>query len=348
MDTLTNGEKFKDLKFPKFYTKIVYLANSIIDWDTSESLVFRLYNDNNIHSSSTFRLNYWFEITQDRFQYLFYQCDKIIVPNNEFKKLFPEDLHKIIHCYNEEILLPKNIRQYFISDKIIHIEDQFKNYLEIKQLNYKNNEPCYFFGLYDEIDYNRLVNHCGKKYLIFGGSDLDMNMYHTKVLIPKLKDYLKNNNVKIYFISDNLYKRGRNLGLNGHLIKLDLLNNKWDSKREDISNIRKRKNIYCYSGYGNVGKLYNYDLLKKVEGRLPEYNFIYSHTLKLPFDEMLKVYNKCFMGVRLTKKDGNANTVIEMGKLGIPVIFNGNNYNAINYINGDVDDIVNKILSMSS
>jgi len=354
METLPNGEKYQEIQFPKSYTKIVYLANSTINWDTSKNIVFRLFNDSSIHNSSTYRINNWMELSEEKFQYLFYQCDKIIVPNKDFKKLFSEDLHNIIHCYNEISILSKKIRQYFISKQIIHIDKQFRNFLEIKEKEYKEKEPCYFFGLYNEIDFERLIVHKGDKHLIFGGSDLDKTMYHTKVLIPKLINFMKKNKVKIYFISDNLHNRGTELGLEGYRINLDLVGEKWDLLSVNLNsrkNRKNKKNIYCYTGYGKIGKLYNYDLLKKIEGKLPELNFIYSHNLNLPFDKMLNFYNSCCMGIRLTKKDGNANTVIEMGKLGIPVIFNGNNFNAINYMYDDIDDIVIKIkknLNMSS
>jgi len=163
MDNLPNGylpsgEKLKEIEFPRLYTKIVYLADSQISWDTSKNIVFRLFSDKNFSNSITYRLNYWMELTQEKYQYLFYQCDKIVVPNKEFKKLFPNDLQNIISSYNDEVLLPIKTKQYFISEKIKHIEEQFKSYLKINDNDYKylKNEHCYFFGLYNETDFNRL------------------------------------------------------------------------------------------------------------------------------------------------------------------------------------------------
>jgi hypothetical protein len=63
---------------------------------------------------------------------------------------------------------------------------------------------------------------------------------------------------------------------------------------------------------------------------------------------MFEIYKKCFVGVRLTNKDGNANTVLEMGRLGIPVIFNGNESNSISYEKNNIIDIKNRILSIKN
>ncbi|ADO67308.1 hypothetical protein crov275 [Cafeteria roenbergensis virus] len=345
MEKLPNGTVYNEAKFPYMYSKIIYLANSTINWDTGNSIIFRLFSDKSLNNSVTCRINYWMELLQDKYQYLFYQCTKILIPNSEFTKLFPDDLQDIISCYNDIPTLSKKIKQYKISDKIKHVNEQFKTYLNIENNNYNCEAPCYFFGLYNEVDLSNLISHKGDKHLIFGGSDLDITMYHTKVLIPKLKNLLVNTNIQLYFISDNLYKRGTKMGLTGNLIKLDMIGDKWDILRDDLIKIKQRNTIYCYTGYKKIGKLYNYNLLKRLENRLPQFKFIYSHTCDLNYIKMHNIYNECFMGIRLTKKDGNANTVIEMGKLGLPVIFNGDNYNAINYQYDNIDDIIIKILS---
>ena len=119
---LLNGKLYQESEFPKSYTKIVYLANSDINWDTNNNIIFRLFNDENKDKSNIYRINYWMELMEEKYQYLFYQCEKILIPNNEFKKLFPKDLDNIIHCYKEDIYLPKNINQYIISNKIKHVE----------------------------------------------------------------------------------------------------------------------------------------------------------------------------------------------------------------------------------
>jgi hypothetical protein len=56
---------------------------------------------------------------------------------------------------------------------------------------------------------------------------------------------------------------------------------------------------------------------------------------------MPDVYANCFIGLRLTSGDGNANTVQEFNSMGIPIIFNGDG--GIPWINSeDIIENINK------
>lgn len=348
MNELKNGKLYKDSLYPSNYSEIVYLADSTISWNTNGDLIFRLLNDNTlICSNNTIRLNYWFELKQEKYQFIFYSCLKIMIPNKKYIILFEKDLHNKLICYDEIINLPKLIKQYKISDTIKHVEDVFRLYLEIEVNNYDINKACYFFGVYNLEDLNNILNHKGDINIIFGGSDLDLEMNHCRKLIPRLREFIKHNkNVRIYFISKNLQERGKSLELFGTLVRLDLIGDKWDRFKCNINDVINRNYIYCYTGCKRLGKLYNYDLILEIERELSEYKFIYSHKLDLEHEKMIDIYNKCFVGLRLTKKDGNANTVIEMGKLGIPIIFNGDEINSINYDFDNKNDIIKKIRSI--
>lgn len=350
MNELKIGKLLEENIFPRNYSDIVYLAIDIIPWNTNGDLIFRLLNDNTlISSNNTYRLNYWYELNEERYQYIFYSSLKIMIPNETFKCLFDNDLQEKLVCYQEINYLPKNIKQYKISKTIKHVENIFRNYLEIneKSENINENDDCYFFGVYNLEDLENIKSHLGFKHIIFGGSDLDNNMNHCNKIIPLLKELiLKDRNIKLYFISKNLNERGVELGLRGVLVRLDLIENKWDNLKDSFDIVKKRNSIYCYTGCKRLGKLYNYDLLKEIESELLEYKFIYSHELNEVPDNMYKIYNKCFVGIRLTKKDGNANTVIEMGKLNIPIIFNGDEINSIPYVYDNKEDIINKIKSI--
>ena len=66
---------------------------------------------------------------------------------------------------------------------------------------------------------------------------------------------------------------------------------------------------------------------------------------------MPDIYNKCFIGLRLTINDGNANTVQEMEKMGLMVVHNGNHLNSLKWKNEDdiiyhiTIEFINKYLS---
>jgi hypothetical protein len=122
--------------------------------------------------------------------------------------------------------------------------------------------------------------------------------------------------------------------------------------------------IYVYTGYNSV---YNNIMLDNIYKSLPNENFlIYIHpnnyknknknknnnTLlnKFSFSKIIKtttnineVYKQCYIGLRLTDHDGNANTVQELGLHGIKCVYNGdkNMPNAISW--KTKTDIINAI-----
>jgi hypothetical protein len=332
-------EKKNLLNQIKIMPKIYLIEKSLPMWDISKDLKIKLLDDNLLVSGNVIKINYWYQLKMQEFGYLFYQAEKIIVPTRDFLSLFSEDLwDKIIFYQNEPNLLPEVASQIYLSDNIKHVDKQIKKKFNL--IEYHNLfEPAIFFGVYNSFDLEQIRNHQGKKYVMFGGSDLDKDMFHTKILIPILK---KENIDKYFIISENLYQRALELNFDDkklEIIKLDLTEN-WN-KIEKFG-----KKIYIYDGCGKNGKLYHREIADKIIELLKNrgYNFevIYSSSLNLSYDRMLEIYQQCFIGIRLTKKDGNANTVLELGKLGIPVIFNGEGVNAIHYF--DEDDIVNKIL----
>ena len=142
--------------------------------------------------------------------------------------------------------------------------------------------------------------------------------------------------------------------MNGHfaisrdLKRLDLLGFKSKYINFNLTN----KNIPASKDFGNKIYIYNgpkpgrediygKEYYEEVVKRLPEFEYIYSSNLNYNYNDMPKIYRHCFIGLRLTKHDGNANTVQEMGAMGIPVIHNGEHKNSINW--EDVDDIELKI-----
>lgn len=60
-------------------------------------------------------------------------------------------------------------------------------------------------------------------------------------------------------------------------------------------------------------------------------------------DKVKKLYEKCFIGLRLTKHDGNSNTVQELGLHGIKCCYNGdpNNPSVIEW--NSADDVIKSI-----
>lgn len=81
-------------------------------------------------------------------------------------------------------------------------------------------------------------------------------------------------------------------------------------------------------------------MIEEIMNKLPEYEFIFSSELNYPNEKMPEIYKECFIGLRLTNKDGNCNTVKEMKALRIPIIHNQSDY-GIKW--NSINDIVFKI-----
>ena len=87
------------------------------------------------------------------------------------------------------------------------------------------------------------------------------------------------------------------------------------------------------------GEKYYIDVIK----RLPQYKFIFSNQLNVDWSEMPNIYKQCFIMLRLTMHDGNANSVQECEEMNIPVIHNQSDY-GLKW--KSVDDIINHIIKL--
>ena len=252
-------------------------------------------------------------------------------------------------------LVNKNdiIKQAYVSYHISHFSSFFFNIFNLKKYN-NISEPCIFFGCYDINDLNKILNHSGYKIIIWAGSDSD---YKRRNFAKKALYYLKHAE-KIFHIAISEY------------IYSDLHYCKIPCKKitlciKDINSynpITKGKSIYFYSSISNPD-IYGCALFNIIYEKLKnKYNFIigicegqkkhknHKNTKIYPFLQKAKYYNNikdiysdCFIGLRLTQHDGNANTVQELGMCGIKCFYNGdkNLKNTIRWKNAN--DIIKNI-----
>jgi teichuronic acid biosynthesis glycosyltransferase TuaG len=210
---------------------------------------------------------------------------------------------------------------------------------------YDINKPTIFFGLYSIDDVNTINNHKGLKYIMFGGNDCNLNSKHRIDMIEAI-DF--NKNVSFISISNDMYNRLVTLRK-----KYKLSNIIYKSNLNLLDpNIWKEINIlenfvYVYDGCMKKTEVYSSDicdniidiLTKKYKTKM---NFIRTSDFKsfISQEELFKIYNKCFIGMRLTYHDGNANTVQEFERCKLPIIHNQSDY-GINWENEN--DIVQTI-----
>lgn len=278
---------------------------------------------------------------------------------------------KLINISNKDILL-----DYLFNNKMINLnlykknsffqfieknpfeKNYFKEFIEKKSLklinvsyalkNFKNNlltkfklktyssainkhDPVIFFGLYNVNDLNTILNHKGEKYIMFGGSDLDF------IFLNYLINKFDLEKIKFISISKNIFDRLLKKNIFSYLIYFNLVNNKIFYPIE----YKYKDSIYIYNGYKKGLEFrYGEKIYKKIIKRLPHFNYIFSNELQLNNSDMPNIYKKCFIGLRLTLKDGNANTVQEFEAMKIPIIHNQSKY-GIKW--NKIDDIIDNI-----
>ena len=228
--------------------------------------------------------------------------------------------------YNEVIVnkryyfkFPNEIKQAYVSKSLIHLQNRFLDKFNLVKFH-TFSKPTIFFGMYNQEDIKYLSRVKHNKYIIWGGTDIDFSFEERKKNVNKI---LKIKIAKHYAISSNIKERLKKLNINNcKLINFSLVDKNIFYNNNNI----KGDCIYIFDGLSNSDNdIYGKSIFTKVIEQLPEYKIIFSSKLNVSFSEMANIYNKCFIGLRLTKNDGNANTVQEMIEMGIPVIHNGDN-----------------------
>lgn len=248
------------------------------------------------------------------------------------------------------------IKQAYVSNNLSFFKSNFLKSNNLRDY-FSKNEPSFFFGCYTDYDFNMISTHKSKRIIILGGSDSDIKN-NKKSQLKNLRLLGKNT----YFLSISDY------------IKLDLniyrINNTRIclsfSNKDIFLPVSKYIYIYIYIGSIKAAEFYGCDILERImKMTYNKYKFIITKSkkkeneiiknrmlIKYPFlreaqyvspENIYDLYKKCFIGLRLTKHDGNANTVQELGLCGIKCLYNGDSLlpNAIKWNN--IKDIVNII-----
>lgn len=241
--------------------------------------------------------------------------------------------------------------KYYITSRAIPFFRDKMIYYPIKE-KFMPNQGIVIFGLYNNEDFQHILKNNSKmKIILWGGSDLikiKNNLFrNTEEIVNKIK-----NDETIYNLcqSRDHYNIMANLNFNRiYYKKLFLTNNK--ELIENFMGVKEYgKNIYAYDGYGK-NDVYNIPLLHQLDKLLPEFNFIYSSKCrreKVEQAEMHKVYEKCFIALRLTEYDGNGMTTFECGLCGIPTIHNGDFPDSIPWSKDNINEIIDNIRKVSN
>jgi hypothetical protein len=100
--------------------------------------------------------------------------------------------------------------------------------------------------------------------------------------------------------------------------------------------------IYAYVP-DSAREFYGGDIIDKIAKKCRYKINVIRSSSQLSKEELKNTYKRCFCGLRLTPHDGIANTVMELGLMGRMCIYNGEVPNAIKWVDGDIDGIVDNI-----
>jgi len=210
--------------------------------------------------------------------------------------------------------------QCYVSNSLHMFEERLKQKFQLQ--SYQNTDtPCIFFGLYSDPDLIKIRDHKGLKLLIWGGSDASTSTLHSLATINETK-YLSN--IIHIAISKCLHTRLKSANIQSVYIKFNLVDTtifKLVPKNE-LGN-----KIFIFNGQTKGRSvIYGEKYYTEVVSKLPQFTFIYSNQLNVKHEDMPNIYKQCFIMLRLTEYDGNANSVQECQTMNIPVIHNQSDY----------------------
>lgn len=191
-------------------------------------------------------------------------------------------------------------------------------------------ESLISFGLYvnEEISFNKLLSSEGLTVIIWGGSDAMRILYDKNK--NKLEKIRNKKNMRHIAISNFIHHDLLKANIEHVCIPITQTN------EEHFCNTKLGNKIFYYNNH-NVKKKEFYGVYKTekiLKKHFPEIETETGYSTGLghiPYEQMSSIYEKCFMGIRLTPHDGLSNVVVEMGLMGRNVIWNGIAPNAIKW-----------------
>ena len=214
---------------------------------------------------------------------------------------------------------------------------KFKYFLDDNKLqNYNNkNAPAIFFGMYSGLCFKTLRDHKGLAIVIWRGTDT-LKKNRLKSVIG-----LKNPNIKHVAISKFIIDDLKKYKLSYKFIPIPGV------KINDIPVENLGNEIYAYISPKRFN-FYGGHIINQIKDKIPFKININNSCDTYIREELMEVYKKSFIGLRLTEHDGIANQVVELGLMGRRCIHNGNHPNAVpwNSVEGIIKIIKNESLKI--
>lgn len=195
----------------------------------------------------------------------------------------------------------------------------FKKYNLKEYSNTKS--PCLFFGMYNDEDLLRIKNHKGLRIIIWCGDDANSKNVHSYQTITEIK---KLNNIIHISKSASTFNSLKKMKIHSILVNYNVVD---FSIFYPIPKSVLGNKIFIFNGqHKGREHMYGEKYYNEIIELLPQYGFIFSNVLNSEWKDMPNIYKQCFIMLRLTRNDGNANSVQECEAMEIPVIHNQSEY----------------------
>ena len=192
---------------------------------------------------------------------------------------------------------------------------------------YDPNKPSVFFSLWG---YGAIKNHKSLAVIVWRGTDI-------LKMEGRLKSIKKRKNTYHISISSYIAKDMEKYGIRYKFIPIVGVDNKY-FKPTVMGN-----EIYIYIPHDNkkYNDRYGRNIVEKIKKNCDyKINIVASDQYKRK--DLVKIYSRCFCGLRLTKHDGLPSQVIEMGLMGRRSFYNGDIPGSIPW-SKNVDNIIENI-----
>ena len=232
-----------------------------------------------------------------------------------------------VEITKEEDLFPVNFdnfmnlsNQCYFSKGVSVFKKRIKKKYNLKDY-YDINKPCFFFGMYSNEDLNTIKNHKSLRIIIWCGEDTNKV---SQISIQTINEVKLLKNIIHLTKSKSTYKNLRFHNIDNILTDYNVVDT---SIFKHIPINKLGNNVLIFNGQSEGREhIYNEKIYTDVVKNLPQFNYIYSNKLNLEWEKMPDIYKQCFIMLRLTSNDGNANSVQECKAMGIPSVHNQSNY----------------------
>lgn len=227
------------------------------------------------------------------------------------------------------------IRQIYTSKSLRHFEGRMKKKYQLQSYVSKES-PAIFYGVFCS-SVPVIHAHRSLGVVLWAGTDAQM----LRDWVVDGKEFPRCQQVEGFLSKPNLRHvcRSQQLREDLELSGVSCVFRRVSPVLTELFSVRPLGScVYSYGSEYNRNK-YGGDVIDQLRDRFPDLTFLSRDVGEgcVPYEKMSHVYERCFLGLRLTKHDGLPNSVIEMGLMGRPSVFNGDLPGSISWEN--VDDV---------